>query len=167
MQQAATYSQCYRKPTPRGFSLTRRSAMWLLKQLGGFGRRLHYLSQGRPETSRRSRRVIESVVVEDHVHLFGFLRYLLTSLRHFVDLLGAIIIIETSGNGLAGEISVGIAAVQTEISRFRRGNRIDLRRNNREVFLRGCVHVNERDLISLQKIQGRGQMFRCHPVSVS
>ena len=86
-----------------------------------------------------ARRIIEVVIIKDHVHFVRFLGELLTPFRDFPDFIFGIIVIEARGHGFSRQISAGVAAVQSQIGKFRARNLIQIGWHDREMFGDGRI----------------------------
>src|ERR1700720_4362551 len=97
-------------------------------------------------------RIIEIVVIENHMQLARCSGELLASLRDFSDLVIAIIIIKTSSHSFSGEIATSIAAVKPQICQRRICDLIQIRRHNGEMLRRRSIDVNKARTMPFKKL---------------
>src|SRR4029077_10549339 len=138
-----------------------------LKQLCCLCRRLEDLTKGLAQTKRRVRRVIEIVVVENHMQFTCFLRQLPAALCDLRDFALAVIVIETRGHSYASDVGLCIASMQTEGCNLRVRDLSVFPWHDREMIRRRRVHLHKNCTILLQKIDRRLQLVADCPIAIS
>ena len=113
------------------------------------------MTERHAQTHRRSRRVIEIVIVENHVQLAGRSGELFASLRYFGDLVIGVVIIETSSYSFPRNIAASIASVEPQVGKAWVRDFIEIGGHYGKMLGRWAIDIDKDRIVLLQEIDCR------------
>ena len=113
------------------------------------------MTERHAQTDCRSRRVIEIIVVENHVQIARFQGQLFASLRYFGDLAIAVIIIKPSSYSFPREIGTSISPVKPQVAKAWIGDFIEIGGHDGEMFPDWAIDIDKDRIVLPQEIDCR------------